>query len=65
MITRLTVRGIIYNPQTDSVFVQKLKKLQDNNWYLPGGKVEDKESLISALKERYLKSAELKRRLTD
>ena len=50
MITRLTVRGIIYNPQTDSVFVQKLKKLQDNNWYLPGGKVEDKESLISALK---------------
>ena len=37
MITRLTVRGIIYNPQTDSVFVQKLKKLQGNNWYLPGG----------------------------
>ena len=35
MTTRLTVRGIIYNPQTDSVFVQKLKKLQGNNWYLP------------------------------
>ena len=51
MITRLTVRGIIYNPQADSVFVQKLKKLQgNNNWYLPGGKVEDKESLTSALK---------------
>ena len=50
MTTRLTVRGIIYNPQTDSVFVQKLKKLQDNSWYLPGGKVENKESLISALK---------------
>ena len=52
MTTRLTVQGIIYNPQTNSVFVQKLKKLQDNNWYLPGGKVEDKESLISALKKR-------------
>jgi len=46
--TRISVRGIVY--LNGELFCQRLAKLHSNNWYLPGGKIEDGESLPEALK---------------
>ena len=49
-MTKLTVRGIIYDEDTDTLLAQKLRGVPGETWFLPGGTVDDGENLPSALR---------------
>ena len=49
-MTKLTVRGIIYDEDTDTLLAQKLRGVPGDTWFLPGGTVEDGENLPAALR---------------
>lgn len=48
-MAKITVRGIIYDKNSNTLLAQKLRGVPGETWFLPGGTVEDGENLPAAL----------------
>lgn len=53
-MTKVTVRGIIYDEKTDTILAQKLRGVPGKTWFLPGGTTKNGENLPAALRRELL-----------
>lgn len=60
-ITRLNVAAIIVNPERKILFCQRsgLKKVAPGAWHMPGGRVEQEESVVEAITRELLEELNL------